>query len=210
MSTISLASCINYTCDCRQEHLTSLDLGTSSIKLRLNYLISQNNLKKNPTNLKICATPFRTLIHLPSCSHYHYYCVHPLTKEWQHVTHLKVYCHVANFEVYYKAGSCCPIVCLSWGLGSRLGCNILDILIQHSHLYKHLKKLKEKSAESELQTLEHMNRKKTAVVSHSMVKQCALRIGYAHICKVWSIYYDETLFSMTICLIFPSKQVYGS
>ena len=54
-------------------------------------------------------------------------------------SYLKDQCRAANSEAYYTAGSCCPAVCLSSHLVSRLGYNTLDIHFRCSHLHNYLK-----------------------------------------------------------------------
>lgn len=56
------------------------------------------------------------------------------------LSNLKNQRHAASFEAYYKAGSCCPTVCLSSHLVSKRGCNTLDIRIQSSHLYNYYRR----------------------------------------------------------------------
>ena len=81
-------------------------------------------------------------------------------------SYLKDQCRAANSEAYYRAGSCCPAVCLSSHLVSRLGYNTLDIRFQCSHLHNNLKRIKKyidintHSAGSKFKKINSMNRSK--------------------------------------------------
>ena len=81
-------------------------------------------------------------------------------------SYLKDQCRAANSEAYYTAGSCCPAVCLSSHLVSRLGYNTLDIRFQCSHLHNNLKRIKKyidintHSAGSKFKKINSMNRSK--------------------------------------------------